>query len=184
MSFAVIIGLIFLVAVTGAIGSGTNAAALVATIIFFPAAIALYFAPTIIANRRDHENMVGIGVLNFFLGWTLLGWIGALVWAYSTKTEKEAAAVNAIAATVAPSEDRPCPFCAETIKRAAIRCRHCQSDVPAMAIEAVPKADVAPKVPGAKPLAAGDMACVKCQKHIPVDAFSCAYCGHHYQTAR
>lgn len=29
------------------------------------------------------------------------------------------------------ADERPCPFCAEPVKRAAIRCRWCQSDIPA-----------------------------------------------------
>jgi uncharacterized protein YbjQ (UPF0145 family) len=29
------------------------------------------------------------------------------------------------------SDDIPCPFCAETIKRAAMKCKHCQSDLTA-----------------------------------------------------
>lgn len=42
--------------------------------------LALYFLPLIIAIQRGHSNALGIGLLNFFLGWTLLGWIGALIW--------------------------------------------------------------------------------------------------------
>jgi hypothetical protein len=32
----------------------------------------------------------------------------------------------------APTDERPCPFCAEAIKKAAIKCRHCGSEVPAI----------------------------------------------------
>lgn len=42
---------------------------------------AVYLIPTIIAGFRRHRNGVAILVVNFFLGWTLLGWILALVWA-------------------------------------------------------------------------------------------------------
>jgi sorbitol-specific phosphotransferase system component IIC len=40
--------------------------------------IVVYFIPTFVADRR--KNHVGaIFALNLFLGWTLLGWVGALV---------------------------------------------------------------------------------------------------------
>lgn len=43
------------------------------------AAIGLYFLPTIIGwNKR---NSFSILLLNFFLGWTFIGWVVALVWA-------------------------------------------------------------------------------------------------------
>jgi uncharacterized membrane protein len=42
--------------------------------------IPLYFLPLIIAVARHHSNVLGIFLLNLFLGWTFLGWIGALVW--------------------------------------------------------------------------------------------------------
>ena len=42
--------------------------------------IASYLLPTIIASSRDHPNKVGITILNIFLGWTFLGWLGALIW--------------------------------------------------------------------------------------------------------
>jgi len=44
------------------------------------ASFAIYFVPTIIAYMRDHHSVLAIFVANFFLGWTFLGWVGALVW--------------------------------------------------------------------------------------------------------
>jgi hypothetical protein len=40
-----------------------------------------YFVPAFVARSRDHNNYVAIAMLNLFLGWTLLGWVAALVWA-------------------------------------------------------------------------------------------------------
>jgi len=42
---------------------------------------ACHFFPSIIAAFRSHHNTLAIFMLNLFLGWTLLCWIGALVWA-------------------------------------------------------------------------------------------------------
>lgn len=42
--------------------------------------IALYFVPTIITCSKKKKNTVAIVCVNFFLGWTFLGWILALVW--------------------------------------------------------------------------------------------------------
>jgi hypothetical protein len=49
---------------------------LVATLIYF-------LPPTIIAFVRGHHSRIGIFILNFFLGWSGLGWIVALVWSLS-----------------------------------------------------------------------------------------------------
>lgn len=46
------------------------------------ASFAVYFLPTAVAVRREHPQKNAIGVLNFALGWTLIGWVGALVWAF------------------------------------------------------------------------------------------------------
>jgi hypothetical protein len=43
--------------------------------------IVMYFFPTILAGLRHKRNTPAIGMLNFWLGWTLLGWVIALVWA-------------------------------------------------------------------------------------------------------
>jgi Superinfection immunity protein len=42
--------------------------------------MSIYFLPSIIAGFRKHHNAAAILVLNLFLGWTVLGWISALVW--------------------------------------------------------------------------------------------------------
>jgi hypothetical protein len=43
----------------------------------------LYFLPALIALLRSHQNFVPILLLNLFLGWTVLGWIVALVWSFT-----------------------------------------------------------------------------------------------------
>lgn len=49
-------------------------------LLFFAIAAAVYFVPTIVAAHRGHPQTVSIGLLNLLLGWTLLGWVIALVW--------------------------------------------------------------------------------------------------------
>jgi len=41
----------------------------------------LYFLPTLVAVVREKYDKLSIFLLNFFLGWSLIGWIVALVWA-------------------------------------------------------------------------------------------------------
>lgn len=43
--------------------------------------LALYFVPTIVCVFNNHKQATAITVLNLFLGWTFIGWVGALVWA-------------------------------------------------------------------------------------------------------
>lgn len=43
-----------------------------------------YFSPYLVALRRGHQNTAWIFLLTLFLGWTLLGWIIALVWSFGT----------------------------------------------------------------------------------------------------
>ncbi len=42
--------------------------------------ILLYFLPSIVSMSRGHHNSNAICILNLFLGWTLIGWVVALVW--------------------------------------------------------------------------------------------------------
>ena len=47
---------------------------------------AMYWLPTLIALIRQTPSALGIAALNFFLGWTVIGWIMALVWALAANT--------------------------------------------------------------------------------------------------
>ena len=42
-----------------------------------------YFLPTIIAFARKKDSAGAVFILNFFLGWTLIGWVICLIWALS-----------------------------------------------------------------------------------------------------
>jgi len=53
--------------------------------LFFSALITLlslfYFLPFAIAFNKKRANSGAIFALNLFLGWSLIGWVVALVWA-------------------------------------------------------------------------------------------------------
>ncbi|MGS2761175.1 superinfection immunity protein [Sinomicrobium sp. M5D2P9] len=53
-----------------------------------------YFLPTIIAILSGKNNAVAIGALNFFLGWTLLGWVVSLVWSLSSESKNQRIIIN------------------------------------------------------------------------------------------
>ena len=44
-------------------------------------AVTVYFIPTIVALEKKHINKQAIFILNLFLGWSLVGWVIALIWA-------------------------------------------------------------------------------------------------------
>ena len=98
------------------------------------AAVFVYFIPTFATAGK--KNSSGVFVVNLFLGWTLVGWVVALAWAVSlpradSKPETTGPSGGTVPPGVAlPSETRPCPFCAEDIKAAAIICKHCGRDIP------------------------------------------------------
>lgn len=43
--------------------------------------VVFYFIPTLAAASEKHHNLRAIFALNILLGWTVLGWIAALIWA-------------------------------------------------------------------------------------------------------
>jgi len=54
----------------------------------------LYFTPSIIAIMRAKKNLIAIMALNFFLGWSLIGWVISLVWSLSNDSKPHKIIVN------------------------------------------------------------------------------------------
>ncbi len=50
-------------------------------------AVLLYFIQLFVAVAREYRNATAIAALNLLLGWTVLGWIGSLVWSLTANTE-------------------------------------------------------------------------------------------------
>ena len=42
--------------------------------------IGLALVPAFVAWSREHPQKIPITLLTIFLGWTVIGWVGALVW--------------------------------------------------------------------------------------------------------
>ncbi|WP_053932219.1 superinfection immunity protein [Pseudomonas coronafaciens] len=104
-------------------------------LVFIPA---FYMLPTIEACLRKSTNLPAIAALNFFLGWSLIGWVAALVWSFRKQTPIERAKafgypVSEPAHTPHYADDnkpkKDCRFCGEEILAIAIRCKHCGSDL-------------------------------------------------------
>ena len=42
--------------------------------------LVIYFTPSLIGFSKNKKNSGAIFALNFLLGWTVIGWIGAFIW--------------------------------------------------------------------------------------------------------
>ncbi len=85
MSIGKIIALAIFAFICLPVSMGNNGLASLAMIGLVLSSLVLYFSPAWVAFSNDHNNAMAIAILNFFLGWTLVGWVGALVWAYAKK---------------------------------------------------------------------------------------------------
>lgn len=91
--------------------------------IFLFVLIPLYFLPTFLAwNKRQR---VPILVLNIFLGWTFLGWIGALIWALADAPQASSQPVSIL-----------CASCGKYTHAGAQFCSNCGQSLSARAIPA------------------------------------------------
>lgn len=70
------------------------------SMLFFVFGPALYLLPTY--EAWNHKSFNAIALLNVFLGWTLIGWVAALVWACKSQVQ-EVEVVHAYSPTPAPT---------------------------------------------------------------------------------
>jgi hypothetical protein len=93
-----------------------------------------YLAPAAVAGHRRHRNSTGIFLVNLFFGWTLIGWVVALVWAVSyqgppvvvnvqTGMDGRTGAPSASGATRPIAES--CPQCGKPREATLTFCRNC-----------------------------------------------------------
>jgi 4-hydroxybenzoate polyprenyltransferase len=45
--------------------------------------LVLLFLPTVVARSRNHPNTAAIFLVNLLFGWTFIGWVVSLLWAYA-----------------------------------------------------------------------------------------------------
>ena len=94
---------------------------------FFVTAPALYLLPTYEAWKRKHPNLTAIALVNLFLGWSIVGWVIAVVWAFKNCEPVSILAAPDPGTPPTPAliqETKNCPFCAEKVLAAAIKCKH------------------------------------------------------------
>ena len=56
-------------------------------LLFGVVGLAVYFLPAIVAFKGGKKNRAAILVLNLLMGWTMIGWVGALIWAMVSPEE-------------------------------------------------------------------------------------------------
>lgn len=50
---------------------------------------AVYFLPSILADRKGRRNVLMLALLNALFGWTVVGWFAALYWALHPDNPKK-----------------------------------------------------------------------------------------------
>jgi hypothetical protein len=45
----------------------------------------VYFIPTLVAESRGHNQRGAIFILNLLFGWSFIGWVLALIWAFTNQ---------------------------------------------------------------------------------------------------
>jgi hypothetical protein len=97
----------------------------------------IYFIPTGVAMLRNHHNAGAIFALNFLLGWTVIGWVAALVWSLTSQAPSQQPVVVNVqpgpggqaTETAAPAVARTvaefCPQCGKRRDGTLSFCRSC-----------------------------------------------------------
>jgi hypothetical protein len=87
--------------------ASSNAGTVVLGIVGWVILFGLYFLPTIWATSKHHHHRDSIFVINFFLGWTVIGWIVALSMAGADPrgTQQTVPVFNAAPQPVSPTPD-------------------------------------------------------------------------------
>ena len=89
------------------------------------AALSLYLLPAIIGLGRRHPHLWSIFAVNSLLGWTIIGWIGALFWSLVSPVRIESHAAR--------STGLRCAHCGAAIHShvaRGLKCARCGAEAP------------------------------------------------------
>lgn len=75
----------------------------------------LYFVPSFVAAQKHSGRAGGIFAMNLLFGWTVIGWIVALVWSMGVDSDTD-------------PKMKECPQCAELAQPKAKVCGFCNYD--------------------------------------------------------
>lgn len=88
---------------------------------------AMYFIPSAVAMVRHKQNVIAIFALNLLLGWTIIGWVAALVWALTKEEPPNPIVVQAT--VLQPAGTGTCPMCGAVASRRASFCTSCGNKI-------------------------------------------------------
>lgn len=74
-------------------------------ILVFLVCLVIYFIPFIIALANNSNRMPGIFWLNFLAGWSIVGWIIALVWAVTSNRDNRKKIVGSVSAPLSVADE-------------------------------------------------------------------------------
>jgi RNA polymerase subunit RPABC4/transcription elongation factor Spt4 len=157
-----------------------------AAFIFILIFIGIYFIPTIVAITRKVTNTGSVFVINFLLGWTLIGWAVALAMAVKTNmtqvhvvtstSETLPRPTTSTMGAVRPPAPRPATTIQSNVEssndsneEAVNWCDHCNAEVRS-------GAKFCPSC-GSKTNEVNIFACVECNEPIALDDKFCPSCG-------
>ena len=130
-------------------------------IVLIPLFLIAYAVPFFIAIGRRHRFVPAIGLITMLLGWTVIGWLAAMIWAVNRDVREpgeDAEPAEPLFYADEPRLEEPrliepqwdengsarreaehgankkCAFCAESIKTEALVCRFCGRGVETAAI--------------------------------------------------
>jgi Superinfection immunity protein len=97
--------------------------------------LVIYFIPSAVAHEKERSG--AIIALNLLLGWTVIGWVGALVWAIAEKPKGQTTQVRVetpiAVPTLAPSSIL-CGNCGTYYNPTAKFCQQCAAPLTQLAV--------------------------------------------------
>jgi hypothetical protein len=77
-----------------ATSDGSEGGAIIASFIVLALGLTLWLLPGFIASGRKHHNRFAIWLVTILLGWSGIGWLVALIWAFTNPPPNPTITIN------------------------------------------------------------------------------------------